>query len=331
MKYNYSAGVILCLAGSAVAQTALYSNGSVAADVPALGLSPTTTSGVIAPGGSLYSETSGTTSDVNIFAGFACYKDVGDPAGTYRVSDGFHVNQEHGWSVDSVTFYIYVPGYTGTTSPLSGANVRLWDGRPGDEGTQVLWGNVTSNKLISAVRTNNYRVFNTRAIPVGTPTIPPNTQRRIWEVKVSLDGVTLPLGNYYFDVQLTCANPAHQTFAIPATVPGQRAATGTTPHADAVTFAPASIAGAWTPMVDPGKPFLATDAQQELAFVINGEAHSYPCPADYNLDGGIDGSDVGEFFADWSNAETRADVNYDGGVDGADVAIFFEAWGNGGC
>jgi hypothetical protein len=50
------------------------------------------------------------------------------------------------------------------------------------------------------------------------------------------------------------------------------------------------------------------------------------CPADFNQDGGIDGSDVSDFFAAWETSTGLSDVNGDGGVDGADVARFFEAW-----
>ncbi|MBX3409008.1 MAG: hypothetical protein KF859_03890 [Phycisphaeraceae bacterium] len=56
-----------------------------------------------------------------------------------------------------------------------------------------------------------------------------------------------------------------------------------------------------------------------------------PCYADYNQDGGVDGSDVESFFIDWENAEGCSDVNEDGGVDGADVEAFFIQWEQGGC
>lgn len=55
------------------------------------------------------------------------------------------------------------------------------------------------------------------------------------------------------------------------------------------------------------------------------------CPADYNDDGGIDGSDVQAFFNDWEGGLPASDVNCDGGIDGADVGAFFTAWENGGC
>jgi hypothetical protein len=56
-----------------------------------------------------------------------------------------------------------------------------------------------------------------------------------------------------------------------------------------------------------------------------------PCPADFNQDGGIDGSDVADFYFAWENAQPQADTNQDGGIDGADVDAFFIAWSNGGC
>ncbi len=55
------------------------------------------------------------------------------------------------------------------------------------------------------------------------------------------------------------------------------------------------------------------------------------CPADFNDDGGIDGSDVADFYVAWENADPAADTNQDGGVDGSDVDAFFIAWSNGGC
>lgn len=55
-----------------------------------------------------------------------------------------------------------------------------------------------------------------------------------------------------------------------------------------------------------------------------------PCPADFNLDGGVDGSDVQAFFVDWSAGLGTADLNQDGGVDGGDMFTFFTRW-EGGC
>lgn len=56
-----------------------------------------------------------------------------------------------------------------------------------------------------------------------------------------------------------------------------------------------------------------------------------PCAADFNQDGGVDGSDVEAFFNEWENGLGCADVNLDGGIDGADVEFFFAVWQEGGC
>ncbi len=55
------------------------------------------------------------------------------------------------------------------------------------------------------------------------------------------------------------------------------------------------------------------------------------CPADFNEDGGIDGTDATAFFDTWEAGNCDADVNQDGGVDGEDVTMFFGAWETGGC
>ena len=58
---------------------------------------------------------------------------------------------------------------------------------------------------------------------------------------------------------------------------------------------------------------------------------AFPCPADFNDDGGVDGGDVEAFFVAWEAGDEDADINADGGVDGADVEAFFLLWEAGGC
>jgi hypothetical protein len=56
-----------------------------------------------------------------------------------------------------------------------------------------------------------------------------------------------------------------------------------------------------------------------------------PCIADFNVDGGVDGADVGAFFEAWMDGDFLADVNDDGGVDGLDAQTFILAWEEGRC
>ena len=58
---------------------------------------------------------------------------------------------------------------------------------------------------------------------------------------------------------------------------------------------------------------------------------SAPCIADFNLDGGVDGADLSDFYAAWEAGSTAADVNQDGGIDGADIESFIMLWEAGGC
>ncbi|MBX3409903.1 MAG: proprotein convertase P-domain-containing protein, partial [Phycisphaeraceae bacterium] len=55
------------------------------------------------------------------------------------------------------------------------------------------------------------------------------------------------------------------------------------------------------------------------------------CAADFNQDGGVDGSDVEAFYIVWESGEGCGDVNEDGGVDGGDIEFFFTFWEQGGC
>lgn len=56
-----------------------------------------------------------------------------------------------------------------------------------------------------------------------------------------------------------------------------------------------------------------------------------PCPADYDLDGGVTGSDIAAFFSDFEQGQVCADTDQDGGVTGGDIAAFFVAFEAGGC
>ncbi|MBS0195297.1 MAG: hypothetical protein JSR77_00910 [Planctomycetes bacterium] len=66
-----------------------------------------------------------------------------------------------------------------------------------------------------------------------------------------------------------------------------------------------------------------------VPILTSGDAQ--PCYADFNQDGGIDGTDVEAFFYAWEGGNAASDVNQDGGIDGADVETFFAAWEAGGC
>ncbi len=86
-----------------------------------------------------------------------------------------------------------------------------------------------------------------------------------------------------------------------------------------------SVAGNWYVL----RTGIGFDASLTLDLSCTPDA--VPCAADFNQDGGVDGSDVDAFFIAWEAGESNADVNLDGGVDGGDVEAFFALWEAGGC
>lgn len=113
-----------------------------------------------------------------------------------------------------------------------------------------------------------------------------------------------------------------------------RATDGDAPTPDLNVFSGTSYSGTWTLRV--------TDRSSGNTGTLRAfrfrELTSAPicdpcgeCAADFNLDGGIDGSDVAAFFEAWEAATPCSDVNGDGGIDGSDVQAFFVVWQAGGC
>ncbi|MEI7656454.1 MAG: hypothetical protein WCK33_00125 [Phycisphaerae bacterium] len=69
----------------------------------------------------------------------------------------------------------------------------------------------------------------------------------------------------------------------------------------------------------------------DISCVQEAPPPSCGCAADYNADGGVDGTDIEAFFTDWQSSSGCSDVNQDGGVDGGDIEAFFLLWEAGGC
>lgn len=83
-----------------------------------------------------------------------------------------------------------------------------------------------------------------------------------------------------------------------------------------------------TGATDSAWPFITTDVTQEDCDPVS---TCPPCAADYDQDGGVTGSDLGAFFADFEQGLPCADVDQDGGVTGGDLGVFFAAFEAGGC
>ncbi len=93
------------------------------------------------------------------------------------------------------------------------------------------------------------------------------------------------------------------------------------------TFANSGTASVVLPEAVTSVARIRVDPVGGIFFSISSPFSLQPrCLADFNQDGGVDGTDVEAFFAVWTEGLDGADLNEDGGVDGADVEFFFTRW-----
>lgn len=161
-----------------------------------------------APTGTQWSEAQndfGITTQANTLAGVGCQQ-FGTTSN--RCADDFNVPVGQTWTINQVIVFAYLTGFTGTASPITGANLRIWRGAPGAAGSTVVFGDTTTNHLASSTDAGLFRIFNSvvPAAPATTPTAP-GTTRRIWQVNINVSpALVLTAGNYWIDFQTQATN-----------------------------------------------------------------------------------------------------------------------------
>ncbi len=300
----------------------LYDNGGLATGA-------TSNSGVAAPAGTQWSEAqneTGNTTQSNTLAGVGCA--VSTTANLFRCADDFTVPAGATWTIDQVAVFVYQTGFAGTTSPVSGATLRIWNGRPGDAGAAIIFGDTTTNRLGTSTDSSLWRIFNS-SVPTGTA---PATNRRIWDTRINVaPALALTAGTYWIDWDTRIGtNTAH--FAPPVTIPGVRGLAGWNARQFTAT--------GWISVVDDGNPTTSPDFPQDFPFKLVGTSSGGPATgngrADFDGDGRTDVSvfrgSEGNWYLNQSTAGFAAlnwglagDVlipaDYDG--DGkTDIAVF---------
>ena len=164
----------------------------------------------------------------------------------FRVADDFTV-PAGGWNISTIKFFAYQTGST-TTSTINAVNLRIWDGVPGAAGSNVVFGDTTTNRLASSTWANMYRVLDT-ALTGNTRPIMADT------VNVN---ITLPAGTYWLDWQ-TGGTLASGPWAPPVSILGQTAK----PGANGLQYDPTAMT--WNSLTDTG-----AGAVQDLPFIIEG-------------------------------------------------------------
>jgi hypothetical protein len=183
------------------------------------------------------------------------------------MADDFTVTAAGGWNVDKVVCYAYVSGSTATTSPFAaaGGTLKIWNGRPGDATSTVVFGDDTTNRLAPSADPAMYRVFNTTTPPPGTAT---GTTRRIWGLEFTV-GTTLPAGTYWVDFGTSAA-----AFAPTNTHKGIRGSYITTARQLNIL-----LNNQWAEAVDAGNPAACADIWHDMPFEVRGTAIATSCYA----------------------------------------------------
>ncbi|MBL9031770.1 MAG: hypothetical protein JNM80_08690 [Phycisphaerae bacterium] len=260
MKRSFAlAAGLLALAASPGNAQVIYDNGPLSTGPLTMGNGTVGGPGVAAPAGTTWSEVQddGGTTCSNTVAGFSC-----GIVGTslFRMADDFTIPPGQTWTINSICIYAYQTGSVTSTPVFTAANIQIWNGRPGDPGSSVIFGDTTTNRLASQMFAGMWRVFNTTTPPPGTA---PGTTRGIRKLDLTL-GVTLGPGTYWIDWQ-TSINGTAAHFAPTTTIVDQRGVAGANARQFQTT--------AWFDALDAGNPAGcgAGNVQQEVPFQLKGQ------------------------------------------------------------
>lgn len=233
----------------------IYSNGG-------LNPQPVSSSGVAAPAGFFWSELqaeTGNTTESNASAGFSVNN------GAFRLADDFVVPPGETFTIEAVEFHAYQTGAPATPSPFTEYNLQVWNGRPGDAGASVIFGDTTTNRLVSSVNSNMFRLFNSSVPPPGSA---PGTTRTIWRNRVAINPpLVLGEGTYWLDWASTVSG-AGPHFQPSVTIAGSRGLPGWNARQFNVA------AGTWGDAIDGGNPVAAPDFPQDIPFDLFGLSNS---------------------------------------------------------
>jgi hypothetical protein len=210
--------------------------------------------GVAAPPGAQWSE---------LYLGNTSAGSTVSPSGTtgiFRLSDNFSLPQ--GGRVDTVTATAYMTGSGDTL--FSTGNIRIWNGAPNLPGSTVVFGDTTTDRVVSSALTNIYRVFSTNNSTQGGINSLPGTTRRLKTATFDIGGLNLGPGEYWVDYQIVSGvSPTGAVFHPYTTFTDARGAAG----ANALQL---TTATGWAPVLDTGDPAANPDVQQELVFRVDG-------------------------------------------------------------
>lgn len=235
------------------------------------------------------------------------------PAGEpmYRIADDFTLTRCS--DLSELEWFTYQTGST-TTSTITGIYVQIWDGRPGDAGSSVVAGDLTTNLMTATSWTGMYRV---------TATALTGSTRPIMRVLANLAGIQLEAGTYWIEVGVT------GTLASGPWVPPVTPSRVTDNARHFIFTAPGGTTLDWNNRrwANLGEGTSTCTNLLDAPFILRGTAMA----GDVNGDCCVDDTDLAIVLEAFGNSGTGlpADLNDDGVVDDTDLAIVLEEFGNG--
>lgn len=113
------------------------------------------------------------------FYGYNVQYNVGN-----RIADDFVVDSQ--WTIESIKLFGYQPmSFTGV-STFTGAYLQIWDGSPDDPDSNIIWGDLVTNRMTSTSFTNIFRVLESGSLI--------DNGRAIMEVNCETPGLVLNPG-----------------------------------------------------------------------------------------------------------------------------------------
>ncbi len=220
-----------------------------------------------------------------------------------RSAEDFVVCDPAGWNISTITVYAYQTG-SPLTSTITSVTLRIWDGAPGAAGSNIVFGDATTNVMTSTCWTGIYRATltdllgNTR--PIMACVLDVNT--------------ALPPGHYWIDYSMS-GSVASGPFTPPITRLNQPNTGNAMGSADGIAYAALIDNGGSTATYRAGLPFL-----------VRGTAASGFVLGDMDCSGAVNGRDISPFAGVLVGSDTNAshvfiaDVNQDGLADTGDIS-----------
>lgn len=144
----------------------------------------------------------------NITLGMTSFGTGHQVSSNLRVADDFEVTNDN-WYIDSIDFFAYQSNEIAST--ITAVNLRIWDGIPGAVGSNIVFGDTTTNLLNTTT--------NSGILRVNESTAGANNERQIAQSNVTVN-TNLTTGTYWLDWQAD-GSGASGPFVPHITIPGQ--------------------------------------------------------------------------------------------------------------